>query len=98
MDDWTTVLWTDARHLAIESGLEDAALPDEGMSPKGFFEMLRSSGRESDAITVMAMALPRLDAISWAVKCVSGVDENRSQPEDQRRLRDLKRLTSALGR
>jgi hypothetical protein len=65
MTDWTIVLWTDARQVAEQAGLDRSSRPPAGVAPQTYFEQLRESGRPDLATVVMASFLPRLEAIAW---------------------------------
>lgn len=60
-----------AAQLASISGLEDEArsLLREGMPPREFAQLLIERGRFSDAVRLLAHALPKRESVWWAWVC-----------------------------
>lgn len=91
MTDWTIVLWTDARQVAKQAGLDRAAWPAEGLPPQTYFEQLRDSGRPQLAAVAMASFLPRLEAIAWVAAALPTPDEADPDYRTRRLLLDAAR-------
>ncbi len=91
MTDWTIVLWTDARQVAEQAGLDRAAWPDEGMAPQAFFEQLRASDRSDLAAVAAASFLPRLEAIAWVAAALPAPDKSDPDFSARRLLLDAAR-------
>jgi len=79
MAEWTNLTTDSALELAeqAELGAPAADLVAEGMRPEPFVERLQEEGLLSDAIAVMARALPMREAIGWACLC-----DRSTTPED----------------
>ena len=54
----------------IELDDESRALLSEGLSPRQFLDLLLKNKLYSDAIKFLARALPKRDAVRWALGCV----------------------------
>ncbi|KPF63520.1 DUF6931 family protein [Porphyrobacter sp. AAP60] len=74
MTDWNIVFWSSARQIAEEAKLARALWPDEDVSPDGYFRDLRTRGEVMAAITYVAAALPKLEAIDWALSSLPPLD------------------------
>lgn len=79
MAEWTNLTTTSAVELAAQAELQEpaAGLAEEGLRPEPFVERLREEGLYSEAIAVMARALPTREAIGWACLC-----DRSTTPED----------------
>lgn len=91
MTDWTIVLWTDARQVAEQAGLDRAAWPAEGLPPQTYFEQLRDGGQPELAAVAMASFLPRLEAIAWVAAALPTPDEADPDYRTRRLLLDAAR-------
>ena len=91
MTDWTIVLWTDARQVAQQAGLQPAQWPAEGVAPQSYFEHLRSDGQPDLAALVMAAFLPRLEAIAWVAAALPSPPEDHADYRARRLLLDAAR-------
>lgn len=88
MTDWTIVLWSAARQVAIEAGLPKASWPDDDTLPQQFFNSLRQNGENMQAIAFMAAALPRAEAIEWALHALPEIERADPDYAPRRLLRD----------
>ncbi len=68
--DWTRVKWSQARQVT-----EILEWNDEEVSgaPAAFYKSLRQADRLMEAVEFMAQALPRWEAVAWAVHGVRGL-------------------------
>jgi hypothetical protein len=82
MTEWSRVSWTEAgqvtRMLRWKETVDREALP-----PAEYFDGLKSQGRLADAVSFLAQALRRFDAVSWAIRfvrdCEPGVDPESAE-------------------
>lgn len=74
MTDWTIVFWSSARQIAEEAKLPPALWPAEDVAPDGYFRELRKQGEIMPAIAYVAAALPKLEAIDWALASLPALD------------------------
>lgn len=88
MSEWTTVLWSDARELALLAGAEEEELPAPDMKPQAFFQSLRKAEERALAVSFLAAALPRSEAIAWGGACLSWLAEGKGYPASRRNLLD----------
>lgn len=81
-------MWSAARQIAEEANLPKSRWPDEDVAPQTFFEVLRKSGDSMMALSYAAAALPKLEAIDWALHALPDLED--SDPDFARRslLRD----------
>jgi hypothetical protein len=54
----------------FEMAAEARALLDDQISPDGFLDLLIEKGHFTDAIRMLALALPKREAVWWAATCV----------------------------
>lgn len=88
MTDWTIVLWSAARQVAMEAGFPKSAWPDDEISPQQFFGGLRHDGAGDRALAFMAAALPRAEAIEWALRSLPDIEPATPDYAARRLLRD----------
>ena len=88
MTEWTTVLWTDARELARQCGVDEGQLPAPEVNPRAHFHALRKSAERVQAVGFLAAALPRAEAIAWAAACLAPLSERKDYPPVRRNLMD----------
>lgn len=74
MTDWTIVFWSSARQIAEEAKLARAIWPAEDVAPGDFFRDLRARGETMAALAYVASALPKLEAIDWALSSLPPLD------------------------
>lgn len=88
MTQWTIVMWSAARQIAEEANLPKSIWPDEDVKPQAFFESLRERNESMMALSYAAAALPKLEAIDWALHALPKLDQD--DPDFARRslLRD----------
>lgn len=85
MADWRRVKWSEARQVLDILGAVEAAKEGEaGKPPAAYFDHLRQTGREIEAVKFLGQALPRLEAVGWAARAVrdlepEGLDRNRPE-------------------
>jgi len=86
MTEWNAVLWADARELAVQAGVElqDPAMADT--SPQAFFAGLREANDRVSAVSFLAAALPRAEAIAWAGACLEPLSKAEGFPLRRRNL------------
>lgn len=63
--DWARVKWSTARQVTEILGWEAQA---DDVSPASFYAALRAAGRGVEAVEFMSQALPRWEAVAWAVQ------------------------------
>lgn len=82
MSDWSRVKWSEARQVLRQAGDADLDGVAE-VTPRLWFEQLRGEAREYEAARFMGLALPRYEAVAWAVRAVRDIrdPEDRSSPE-----------------
>ena len=90
MDKWSQVKWTEARQIAEAMEVEPAALPEDGIDPRSFYQSLKDKGELDRAVRYLGHALPRFEAVAWAAHCV------RSVPRDQPHALDRQALDRTL--
>lgn len=73
MTDWTIVFWSSARQIAQEAKLSHDLWPAEDVAPDTFFRSLRADGDVMAALTYVAAALPKLEAIHWGLASLPAV-------------------------
>jgi hypothetical protein len=91
MTDWSIVLWTDARQVAEQAGLQPALWPATGTAPQAYFDALRDEGRGDVAALVMASSLPRHEAIAWVTKALPNPSEDDPDYRSRRLILDAAR-------
>lgn len=74
MTDWTIVFWNSARQIAQEAKLAQDLWPAEDAAPDSYFRALRTSGSVMAALSYAAAALPKLEAVHWALTSLPSVD------------------------
>lgn len=84
MTDWTIVLWSAARQIAEEAKLPREIWPDDDMAPQLFFQSLRKKDDPIPALSYMATALPKLEAIEWALHALP--EPEQDDPDYARRM------------
>ena len=90
--EWTRVKWSEARQiLSILDVPTEAPAADPAGSPKAYFDALRAAGQLPDAVSFLAQALPRLEAVTWAARSVRDVGDAR-----QRKPAEAAALKAAL--
>jgi hypothetical protein len=65
--------------------------PDGGLAPSAYFDALRTAGRHIEAAEFLGQALPRWEAVAWAVRAVRDV-----RPADARGAAESAALKAAL--
>ncbi|QUL36779.1 hypothetical protein [Erythrobacter sp. JK5] len=88
MTEWTIVLWSAARQIAEEANLPRSAWPDDDVAPQDFFSSLRKGNDPVMALAYAAAALPKLEAIDWALHALPDLDEADPDYARRRLLRD----------
>lgn len=74
MTDWTIVFWSSARQIAQEAKLAQDLWPAEDAAPDSYFRALRAGGNVMAALSYAAAALPKLEAVHWALASLPSVD------------------------
>ncbi len=69
MSDWKRVHWSEAGQVLA---MQDKDAPPEvaTLAPSAHFAALRDAGSLDEAVTFLAQALPRYEAIVWAADCL----------------------------
>ncbi len=81
-------MWSAARQIAEEANLPNSDWPDEGVEPQVFFEDLRERGESMMALSYAAAALPKLEAIDWALHALPPLAEDDPAFARRQLLRD----------
>ncbi|BCW90484.1 hypothetical protein sos41_36540 [Alphaproteobacteria bacterium SO-S41] len=70
---WDAVSWSFADQIAslFELSEPSAALLAGDTTPEAFFATLRKTGALNDAVSFLALALPRRAAIAWGRDCIA---------------------------
>ncbi len=68
MSRWKHVKWTEAGQVTAILGWP--ASEKDSVEPESFFDALRAEGREHEAAMFLGQALPRFEAVTWAVRSV----------------------------
>ena len=88
MTEWTIVLWSAARQIAQEAELPKRLWPEDDIAPQTFFQSLREDEDPAPALSYAASALPKLEAIEWALSCLPELDDAAPDFARRRLLRD----------
>ena len=88
MNDWTIVMWSAARQIAEEAELPPALWPDEEVAPQDFFVSLRENSDPTPALSYAATALPKLEAIEWALHTIPEPPQEDPAYQARRLIRD----------
>lgn len=91
MTEWTVVFWSSARQIAQEAQLARALWPAEDIAPDAFFRHLRAQGETMTALTYVAAALPKLEAIAWGIASLPPLGEADPDFAARMLLRDTAR-------
>ena len=91
MTKWTIVMWSAALQIAKEAGLPQDLWPGEDVAPEDFFRSLREGDDPMAAISYAACALPKLEAIEWALASLPEVPEDDPDYSQKMLLRDSAR-------
>lgn len=75
MSDWVNVRWTQARQVVELTDPRAARALADTVTPAGYFAGLRSEDRFEEAVAFLALALPRLDGVSWAAQTLAATAE-----------------------
>ncbi len=71
MADWRRVKWSEARQVLNVLGAREALAEAEADGlPATYFQHLRDTGRDLEAVKFLGQALPRLEAVGWAARVV----------------------------
>lgn len=93
MAEWRNLTTDSASDLAESADLESPAtdLLEEGMRPEAFVERLREQELWTEAIAVMARALPVREAIGWACLCDRSTPPEEDDPRHEALLTAVER-------
>lgn len=91
MTDWTIVLWNDARQIAQHADLDSELWPAKETPPQAFYETLRKEGHLAQAALIMAVSLPRLEAIAWLAHSLPEPTKKDPHFRERRLLSDAAR-------
>jgi hypothetical protein len=80
---WPTVRWTEAGQLAPSLGVKRLPADEATLSPAEYVALLRRTGRRPQAVHALAAALPRFEAVAWAVRAVRDLAEAQ-EPDEER--------------
>ena len=81
MSDWANVRWTQARQIVALTDPKAAANVPEAVLPADYLAKLRVEQRGEEAITYLALALPRFDGVVWAAKMLAAAPPPAGSPE-----------------
>jgi len=68
VDDWTNIRWTEAGQIADLMELPREEVPEPDMVPRAFYLAARRRDDLETALSFLAHALPRYDAVAWAAR------------------------------
>lgn len=88
MNKWNIVMWSAARQIAEEAELPRAIWPEDEIAPQDFFQTLRTAPDPSPALSYAAAALPKLEAIEWAIHALPEPASDDPDYATRRLLRD----------
>jgi hypothetical protein len=91
MTEWTVVFWSNARQIAEEAKLPREMWPPADLTPAAFFAELRGAGEVGEAISYVACALPKLEAIEWGLASLPPVQHEVPDFAARMLLRDSAR-------
>lgn len=86
---WNQVSWTEAHQVASLMGVDEDALPEEGLAPEAHYRALRDRDDRSGAVTFVGHALPRLEALNWAARILEGEAATRELKRVDRQALDV---------
>lgn len=66
--EWPRTVWSEARQVNALNGWD--AMEDDHLPPAAFFRLLRAAGRDREAALFLAQALPRYEAVAWAMRAL----------------------------
>ncbi len=91
MTDWATVQWSRARQITQAMGIKekDPRTPAAGLTPSAHFSQLLTINRFQDAVSFLAHALPRYEAIVWAAKALAALRPAAERDLEEARAFDL---------
>lgn len=81
MTEWANIRWTQARQIVALIDPAAATAVPAAMAPADYLAKLRTEKREQEAVTYLALALPRFDGIAWAVGVLGGDPPAAGSPE-----------------
>jgi hypothetical protein len=83
MTDWAMVQWSQAHQITKAMGVKGKDAPAEGVTPSQHFAKLMAAKQYQNALTFLAHALPRYEAVIWTQKVLDQVTpDNKRDPED----------------
>ena len=88
MSEWTIVMWSAARQIAREADLPPDTWPEDDVAPQDYFGSLREGDDPFPAIAYAATALPKLEAIDWALHSLPEIPDDHPDFAQRRLLRD----------
>lgn len=100
MAQWTKLTTDSAIELAQKTGLSDSAKAflAADMRPEVYLELLQEQALWTDAIALMAAALPIVEAIGWACACDrSTINAEEDDPRHQALLAAVERFVDEPG-
>lgn len=83
---WTRVKWTEAGQVAQMAGwrASPAASADFAAAPAAFCASLLNEGLKAEAIRFIAHALPRFDAVQWAIETARDLTPDTLLEDDEK--------------
>lgn len=88
MSEWNIVMWSTARQIAEEAELPPSLWPEDTVTPQDYFKSLRAAPDPAPALSYAAAALPKLEAIEWAVHALPDPAHDDPDYATRRLLRD----------
>jgi hypothetical protein len=67
---WSGMVWTEAGQIRALLGWPPSP-EDDALSPEAFFARLCGEGRLAEAVRFLGQALPRFEAVRWAIREVA---------------------------
>ena len=95
MEAWNEVRWTEARQITAAMGQDEDPHPAPDVVPQAHYAALRTSGDRAGAVTFLAHALPRYEALAWAARVLE--EEAEGQPLKLRHRQALDNVLRWVG-
>ena len=81
MAGWECVRWSRASQIFPQLGWPESLASDFDPTPEAFFAELRSSGKRREAVFFLGQALPRFEAVVWAMRSVRKIVDRPASRE-----------------
>lgn len=81
MTDWPNIRWTQARQIVALIDPAAANAVSDTLAPADYLATLKAEKRQEEAVTYLALALPRFDGVAWAADMLAAVPAKVGSPE-----------------